>query len=152
MNFQDATETDSKICIPTCAVAPQAAKFNHHHRRVGGVTVTELDHVILVPLQPFAPVGCLVAIFDTLGSGRNLREEFAVQVEMEDGWFGFQSDLGSMITRMAKLAKAIEPAVISATPRDDKKRIPIHLGGITLTKIQMITARVAQMADRISEK
>lgn len=65
---------------------------------------------------------------------------------------GSQSYLGSMITRMAKLAKASEPVVISATPRDDKNRMPIHSGGITFAKTQRTIAKMVQQTDSSSEK
>ncbi len=70
------------------AVAAEAAKLHLHHRRVGGVAVAELDDVIPATFQPLPPIRRLVAVFNTLGAGGDLREEFAVQIEVEDGGFG----------------------------------------------------------------
>lgn len=86
-NFQDAAEADGVIGGPACAVAAEAEKFNQHRRRLGGVAVAELDGVVLPPLQPLAPVRRLVAVFDSLGAGGDLREEFPVQIQVENGGF-----------------------------------------------------------------
>jgi hypothetical protein len=41
----------------------------------------------MAAFQPATPVNRAVAIFRPLRSRRNLREEFTVQVEMQDGRF-----------------------------------------------------------------
>ena len=66
--------------------AADAKKFHEHLRCFGCVTVAELDGVIFPAFQAFAPIGSLVAVFNVFGFGRNLREKFAVQIQMENRW------------------------------------------------------------------
>ena len=88
VKFQDAAELDGVVGVFTFAVSAQAAKFHLHDRRIGGVAVAELDEVIVPAFKPPAPIGCLVAIFNALGLGGDLREESAVQIQVKDGGFG----------------------------------------------------------------
>ena len=82
LDFQDAAEADGVMRLAPFLDAPQAAKFHHHFRRFGGVTIAELNHVVMTALQPATPVTRPAAIFRPLRSRRNLREEFAVQIQM----------------------------------------------------------------------
>jgi len=81
-DFQNVTEADGVITSAAIAVTPQAAKLHDHHRRVGGVTVAELDYIIFSIFQTLFPVRRLAAILRSLRSRCNLGEEFAVQIQM----------------------------------------------------------------------
>jgi hypothetical protein len=81
-DFQDPAKADGELLVPPFALNPAATVFHQHFRRFGGVTVPEMDDIILPTFQPTPPVGAAAAVLDAFGIGDNFGEVLPMQVEM----------------------------------------------------------------------
>jgi hypothetical protein len=105
-DFQNTTEADGVITIPASAVFSDAKKFHQHFRRLGGVTVSELDEIILPTFQSRFPIRRLLPILNAFGLRDNFTEKSSVQIEMQDGW-RVHNSTAEVVGQWASLSLAV---------------------------------------------